>query len=151
MVARDKVILKAKRPLDSKSSGQHVVDKLDSTKQLIWPRCNRMLNLETQRSRSTGYVQDLEMARNWELSGGLEWILKKGGASGCRLLVKEPRWQKTRLAPEIQEDQGARFAERGAGQMFVVMPTTVVLMNSAPKSAVMYLCSSALYSVTRNI
>lgn len=102
------------------------------------------------RSRSTGYVHDLEMARNWELSGGLEWILRKGGASGCRFLVKEPRWQKTRLAPEIQEDQGGPI--RGKG----LRPNVCRDDNNSCPDVLgtkegCYVCISALYSVTRNI
>lgn len=62
-----------------------------------------MLNLETRNpgARNT-YKHELGMVRDWELSGALSGSLNKGGASGCRFLVKEPRWQKTRLAPEIQ-------------------------------------------------
>lgn len=46
----------------------------------------------------------------------------------------------------------ARFAERGSGQMFVVT-TAAVLSNvhGNKRAEGCYECSSALYSVTRNI
>lgn len=119
-----------------------------SKKISVGPRYSKMFNLETH---DPG-VHELEMARNWELSGGPGWIPKTGGASGCRFFSQRAQMAENEIGPgNSARSKRAGFADRGSGQMFVVMAITVALNVRCNKEGRKQLGSGGLYSVTRNI
>lgn len=71
---------------------------------------------------------------------------------GLPIFSQRAQMAENEIGPrKFRKIKEARFAERGSGQMFVVMTTTVVLDVHGDKEGRRLLCSSALYSVTRNI
>lgn len=66
------------------------------------------------------------MARNWELSGGLEWILEKKKRRCLGLPIssqRSPDGRKRDWPRKFRKIKEGRFAERGSGQMFVATTT----------------------------